>query len=67
MRPAVTLMFPPFYDDNWMGLILHASSVVVCCWFGFLTARTCSSSSMNEGRSLEYNVLRPNSTAIGGA
>ena len=67
VRPTtVILMFASLYNDNGMGLIFHASSVV-CCAVGFLTARTCSSSSINEGRSLEYSVLRPNSTAIGGA
>ena len=46
------LMLALFYDDDRMGLVFHASSVVVC-WFGFFTARTCSSSSINDGRSLE--------------
>ncbi|MNS56336.1 hypothetical protein D3C72_891920 [compost metagenome] len=63
---AMTFVLALFDYDDGMGLIFHASSVVVC-WFGFFTARTCSSSSMNDGRSLEYRVLRPNSTAIGGA
>ena len=67
MRPTtVTFMLASLYNDNGMGLIFHASSVV-CCAVGFLTARTCSSSSINDGRLLEYRVLRPNSTAIGGA
>ena len=50
MPTALVLAF--FYDDDRMGLVFHASSVVVC-WFGFFTARTCSSSSINDGRSLE--------------
>src|SRR5690606_24068365 len=48
----VPLMLALFYDDDRMGLVFHASSVVVC-WLGFFTARTCSSSSINDGRSLE--------------
>ncbi|CSS87091.1 Uncharacterised protein [Shigella sonnei] len=48
----VAFGFASFDDNNRMRLILHASSVVVCCC-GFFTARTCSSSSINDGRSLE--------------
>ncbi len=65
---VTTLMFfmlALFYDNNGVILVIHASWPEVC--LPAFALRTCSSSSVNDGRSVEYRVLRPNSTAICGA
>ncbi|EJF32888.1 hypothetical protein A936_01437 [Enterobacter sp. Ag1] len=49
----MSLVLAALYDNDGMGLILHTSSSVARCAFGERTALTCSSSSMNDGRSLE--------------